>query len=91
MKDGTEGQRRLVAYSKALGYMPCDVVGCNQSHYIVRVYGKDIPTPKELVFELQPGWELRDGRIVPVDAGLAAGEGIPVSMTQFEPEVAPVV
>jgi len=97
MDESTETERRLVAYSKALGYLPCQVVGCNHTHYLLKIYGKDIPTPKELVFELQPGWELRRGRIVPcgrsasADDSLVAGESIPVSMIQFEPEVTPIV
>ena len=91
MDESTETERCLVAYSRSLGYLPCQVVGCNQSHYLLRIYGQDIPTPKELVFELQPGWELRRGRIMPVNDSLVAGESIPVSMIQFEPEVTPVV
>ena len=65
MDESTDTERCLVAYSKVLGYLPCEVVGCNQSQYLLRIYGQDIPTPKELVFELRPGWKLHKGCIVP--------------------------
>ena len=86
-----------MAYSKVLGYLPCEVVGCNQSQYLLRIYGQDIPTPKELVFELRPGWKLHKGCIVPSgreasdDDSQITGESPLVSMIQFEPEATPVV
>jgi hypothetical protein len=60
--------RPLVAYSRCFGLLPCIVVGTNSSHLLVLVHGVEIPTPRDLIFELQPGWQLnRHGRITPAD------------------------
>jgi len=60
-------QERTIVYSNTLGMMPCQVVGHNGSHYLVRVAGVTMPVPKELVFELEDGWALQGGRLIGPD------------------------
>lgn len=78
--------RPLVAYSWCYGLLPCTVVGTNGSHLLVLAHGIEIPTPRELVFELQPGWQLnRHGRITPADGvDFPAGQE-PPALLQYQP------
>jgi len=55
--------KRTIVYSSTLGMLRGHVVGRNGSHYLVRVAGVTMPVPKELVFELEEGWDLQGGRL----------------------------
>jgi hypothetical protein len=83
-------EARTIVYSRVLGAMPCTVVGANRTHYLVQVYGATIHVSREEVFELQDGWALRDGRVVPSEGGEPGRAGAP-ALLQFEPARAPVV
>ena len=58
--------QQMVAYSEVMGLLPCEIVGTNESHYLVRVCGmkKPLSVPQSLVFELAEGCTLEHGQIV---------------------------
>jgi hypothetical protein len=70
-----ESKPRMVCYSKVMGLLPCEIVGQNGSHYLVKLRGtpKPLSVPRELVFKLEEGVELVNGQLV------AAG-GEPVTL-----------
>jgi hypothetical protein len=71
MSDQAAG--RTVVFSGTLGLMPCEILGRNEAHYLVRVMGmpKPMSVPRALVFELEQGWELQGGRLVGPSGGAA--------------------
>ena len=78
MGDGT--QARTVAYSTVLGLVACEIVGRNETNYLVRVFGmrKPMSIARSLVFELDETWDLDEaGRLLAPDA--ASGLGDPTS------------
>ena len=87
--NGHDEALRIIAFSDVLGPIECQVVGRNRSQYLVQAYGMTIPVPKERVFELAEGWELRNGQIVPVGHE-ATGEEAP-AILQYEVDPAPAV
>lgn len=70
-----EMDKRAVVYSDTLGLVPCQVVGRNDSRYLVRLMGATVHVPKELVFELDDGWELSGGQVVLADRSPDPEEG----------------
>lgn len=85
--DGNGTAPRIVAFSDALGPIECQVVGRNRSQYLVHAYGVTIPVPKDRVFELAEGWELRDGQIKPLGHE-PTGEEAP-ALLQYEMDPTP--
>ena len=56
-------QGPTVAYSKVLGLVPCVVIGGNDTHHLVKLYGtgKPVSLSRNIVFELADGWGLNEG------------------------------
>jgi hypothetical protein len=86
--------RTIIAWSEVLGAFPCRVIGSNRTHYLVQILegigatGVTMNLPKESVFELQEGWAVQDGQIVPAEGGEPVGLESP-AVLQFEPETVP--
>jgi hypothetical protein len=80
------GEARYAVWSDSLGLMPCEVVGRNRSHYLVRVQGATLPAETWQVFQLADGLTVRNGRIVPVDGEGTEG-AIEAALSLFAPPV----
>jgi len=76
-----EAPARTIVYSSVMGLIPCQVVGRNEGNYLVRALGAVMHVPRELVFELAPGFDLVEGQIVGPD-GPAPLATCPVSQSE---------
>jgi hypothetical protein len=57
----------LIVWSETLGAVPCRIVGRNHNGFLVEAMGAIVPVDKAQVYELEPGYTVRNGKIVRED------------------------
>jgi len=58
----------LIVWSETLGAVPCRIVGRNHNGFLVEAMGVIVPVDRAQVYELEPGYVVRNGRIVREDS-----------------------